>query len=288
MSEIVVGIDGSEVGMLALRWAAAEAALRKQPLRVVHALQRWLYDMPEDAAHAEVGRWAREDAARMLDEAAAVARQVAPQVKVSTELLPGDPRPALLDAAAEDALLVVGGRGEGGFTGLLLGSVAHGVSSRTTGPVVVVQHPVPDPEGEIVVGVDGSAATGPALEAAFDEAALRGVPLRAVYAWRQLGWATRRTLLHAGAATGVHVDEDAARRTLTSALSDAAARHPEVEVVQELDRGHPTEVLVRASSKAALLVVGRRGAGGFPALRIGSVSRGVLHHAVSPVMIVPR
>ncbi|MFW6204074.1 MAG: universal stress protein [Actinomycetota bacterium] len=288
MSEIVVGVDGSEVGMLALRWAAEEAALRRQPLKIVHALQRWLYDMPEDAAHAEVGRWAREDANRMLDEAAGVAREVGPRVKVTTELLAGDARPMLLDAAGEDAVLVVGGRGEGGFTGLLLGSVAYGVSSRTRGPVVVVQHPVPSPEGEVVVGVDGSAETGPALEAAFAEAEMRGVPLRTVYAWRQLGWAARHALPHAGAATDVHADEGEARRTLAAAVSGAAARYPGVRVVEELDLGHPTEALVRASSAAALLVVGRRGAGGFPTLRIGSVSRGVLHHAVCPVMIVPR
>src|SRR5690606_4487359 len=70
MSGIVVGSDGSDVSRHAVEWAAREAQLLNEPLRVVHVLQRWLFEMPETGPHAEVGRWAREDARNVVETAA--------------------------------------------------------------------------------------------------------------------------------------------------------------------------------------------------------------------------
>jgi nucleotide-binding universal stress UspA family protein len=290
MNEILVGIDGSEVSLHAVKWAAREAALRKAPLVVANVLQRWLYDMREHAQHAEVGRWAREDAARMLDEAVVVARKAAPDIDVTTRLLAGDARPALLDASASAAMLVVGGRGEGGFVGLLVGSIAHGIASHSHIPVVVVQSPVTDPGSEIVAGVDGSPGSRAAAEQAFAEAELRGLPVRVVYSWKRYDGIVPDVWIYGTApqlAHEIHIDEDAARRTLADAIADAVAGHPDVKVIEQLEVGHPTDALVHAARNADLLVVGRRGGGDFPHLRIGSVSHGVLHHAPCPAMIVP-
>lgn len=290
MNEIFVGVDGSEASNHAVHWAAREAVLHDVPLVIGHAMQKWLYEMPEHAAHAHVGRWAREDAGRLLEDAASVARNAEPEVEVTTRLLSGDARPALLEAAVNASVLVVGGRGEGGFTGLLLGSVAHGVTSHADRPVAVVQGPVGDPDRDIVVGVDRSAGSGAALDRALAEASARGVPLRAVYAWRRISAAMTDAWILASPGAllrAEHADADAARAALAETIAANAASYPDVKVVEELEVGHPTDVLVRAASNADLLVVGRRGDGMFPHTRVGSVSHGVLHHSPCPVMIVP-
>ena len=138
MSGIVVGSDGSEASRYAVQWAAREAGLLGEPLRVVHVLQRWLFEMPDSGPHTEVGRWARDDARAVVEEAAQHAREAVPDADVSADVVPGDPRPGLIDAAKDATMLVVGGRGEGGFAGLLLGSVSRGVLHHAHCPVMVV------------------------------------------------------------------------------------------------------------------------------------------------------
>ena len=279
MGGIVVGSDGSDVSRYAVEWAAREAELRGEPLRIVHAVQRWLLDAPTEGPASEVGKWAREDAGNLLDEAATQAKQAAPAAEVSTELLSGDARPALIEAADDASMLVVGGRGEGGFAGLLLGSVAHGVLGHTRCPAVVVQNPPGEPAGQIVAGVDGSQASMAALELAFSEAVNRQATLRAVYI---------RPPRDSGAAIyGIRPDEDEARKQLSDVVAQVAERHPSVDVLEDVAEGHPVGVLVRASADADLLIVGQRGRGGFARLRLGSVSHGVLQHARCPVMVVP-
>jgi nucleotide-binding universal stress UspA family protein len=279
MSGIVVGTDGSDAGRYAVEWAAREATLVSEPLRIVHVLQRWLYEMPDSGPHTEVGRWAREDAGTLLSDAAAQTRQIAPGTDVSTAIVPGDPRPGLIEAAKDATMLVVGGRGEGGFAGLLLGSVAYGVVGRTTCPVVVVQETPVERTGQIVVGIDTSAASVAALERAFAEAAAHQSSVHAIYAWPPIN--------SAEGIYGMRLDEDEARKQLGDTVAPVAERYPAVKVVEEVAEGHPVGVLVRASADADLLVVGRRGRGGFASMLLGSVSRGVLHHAQCPVMVVP-
>lgn len=279
MSGIVVGTDGSDASRYAVEWAAREAELLGEPLRVVHVLQRWLFEMPDSGPHTEVGRWAREDARTVAEEAAQHARQIALDADVSAEVVPGDPRPGLIEAAKQADLLVVGGRGEGGFAGLLLGSVAHGVVGRAECPVVVVQSTSSEQAGQIAVGVDNSAPSVVALERAFTEAAARNATVRAIYAW------PRGT--SAEGVYGLRLDESEARNHLRDTVAAVAERYPTVKVVEEVAEGHPVGVLVGASAGADLLVVGRRGRGGFASLLLGSVSRGVLHHAHCPVMVVP-
>jgi nucleotide-binding universal stress UspA family protein len=278
MSGIVVGFDGSEAGRYAVAWATREADLRAQPLRIVHALQSWLYETPSNEPSSQVARWARKDAEALLEDAVEEARKVSAGPEISTEILSGDARPALVAAAKDAAMLVVGGRGEGGFAGLLLGSVAYGVVGRPDCPVVVVQGAPGTPTGQVVAGVDASQSSIAALEAAFSEAAAREATLRAIYA-RPKGDS-------AEAIYGMRLDEGEARDQVVRAFAPLADRFPTVTVVDEVAEGHPVGALVRASKEADLLVVGRRGRGGYANLRLGSVSRGVLHHAHCPVMVV--
>ncbi|MER5418974.1 universal stress protein, partial [Streptosporangium roseum] len=114
---ILVGVDGSPAALEAVSWAVQEAALRGAGLRVVHVMPAWPLEMAEDAPYADVGRWMRDGAASMLTEALERAREQDARVRVESQLLPGDPRLVLIEAAKDADLLVVGSHGLGGFSG---------------------------------------------------------------------------------------------------------------------------------------------------------------------------
>ncbi|MFD5388894.1 universal stress protein, partial [Streptomyces sp. NPDC127074] len=126
-------------------------------------------------------------------------------------------------------------------------------------------------------GVEGRRIPGAAAHFAFDEAAVHGSALRALYVWQppRLG----------------NPDEGAAvqecRRLLSETVAGRTADHPEVELRQEVVPGHPVQVLTEASEHTLGLVVGTRGHGGFTGLLLGSVSQGVTQHARCPVIAVP-
>lgn len=278
---IVVGVDGSKAGIQAVSWAAAEAHLWQAPLRVVHALPKWAVEMSESGPYAEVGRWMRECATSVLNEALERARKDAPGIEVDSVMLPGDPRPVLMEEAKNADLLVVGNHGLGGFRGLLVGSVALGVTGRAACPVVVVGDVSSPPREEIVVGVDGSPGSAAAIAFAFAEADRRGAELRAVHAWNSLAPGSGLDPIPA-----VHQD-GAERRLLAEALAGWNERYPDVRVTQQADRGHPVDVLRKASAGADLLVVGSRGRGEVASLVLGSVSHALLHHTECPIAVIP-
>lgn len=137
--KVVVGTDGSESSRLAIRWAAEEAARRGATLVVVTAWQYpVLTTMPAFGVLPPVDEMS-EEAERalhaMLEEEGLVGRD---DLTVLESVVQGPAAPALLEAAEDADLLVVGSRGHGGFKGLLLGSVSQAVVSHATCPVVVV------------------------------------------------------------------------------------------------------------------------------------------------------
>ncbi|MEU9836454.1 universal stress protein [Streptosporangium sp. NPDC048047] len=273
---ILVGVDGSHAGLGAVSWAVREARLRRTALRVVHVMPAWPLRMTEGAPYAEVGRWMRDGAAATLTGALARVEEEGGGVETETELLPGEPRNVLLEAAREAELLVVGSHGLGGFRGMLLGSIALGVTGRASCPVAVVRDLPAHSRGEVVVGVDGSPGGAAAVDLAFAEAALRGAPLRAVHVWRRpvAPFPARETA------------EDE-RRVLAEALAGRGEGHPDVKVVEQVEQGHPVEVLRDLSARADLLVVGSRGRGELGGLLLGSVSHSLIHHAACPMIVVP-
>ncbi|MEV7007523.1 universal stress protein [Streptosporangium sp. NPDC051022] len=279
---IVVGVDGSRVSLEAVGWAVREAGLRGSALRVVHAMPAGPLEMSDDAPYADVGRWMRDGATSTLTDALERVREEDGGVEVESLLLPGDPRSALIEAAKAAELLVVGSHGLGGFRGMLLGSVALGVSGHTACPVAVVRQPPKRSRGEVVAGVDGSSVGADALGFAFAEASLRGVGLRAVHAWN-------RPVVGGGPFALADAEETARgeRRVLAEALAGWGERYPDVKVTEQLEHGHPVDVLREASDRADLLVVGSRGRGDLAGLVLGSVSHGVLQRAECPIVVVP-
>ena len=97
----------------------------------------------------------------------------------------GPPVPTLVQLSRGRELVVVGSRGLGGFTGMLLGSVGTGLVANAPCPVAVVRgERTPDPGDPVLVGVDGSASAEAVLTEAFAAAQRRGCPLLAVHAWQ--------------------------------------------------------------------------------------------------------
>lgn len=140
MGKIVVGVDGSPGSRAALHWAHDEAALRKATLVTVTVWQfPVMTSLPAFGAMPppeDMGGDAEAALLRTLSEEGIAASD---EVPVTTVVAEGAAAPALLDAAADADLLVVGSRGHGGFTGLLLGSVSQQCVSHAPCPVVVVR-----------------------------------------------------------------------------------------------------------------------------------------------------
>lgn len=281
---IVVGVDGSETALQAVRVAAGEAAQRNRPLRIVHAFIWPLMKVPlgpAPGAPADAGL--RGQAERCVAEAVAEAGKVAPEVAVTGAVVDGAASPVLLAEARDAALVVLGNRGLGGFAGLLLGSVAVQVSAHAECPVLVVRGEV-RADGPVVVGIDDSELSREAVRFAFEEAAWRGAELVAVRAWLY------PTPVGPGDILPLVYDLDAFRdeeeRVLAEAVAGCSEQYPEVPVQRRLVRGSPGRALVEESRTAQLVVVGARGRGALGGLLLGSVSHAVLHHAHSPLAIV--
>ena len=142
---IVVGVDGSSHSEEALRWALGQARLTGQP---VEAVTSWRVpvDYGDGGAHALMALDWEGDATSTLEDTVAKVVGSPDADRVSRRVVQGHPAKVLVDAAADAALLVVGSRGRGGFTGMLLGSVSQHVIARAACPVVVVRTPVEPPE----------------------------------------------------------------------------------------------------------------------------------------------
>lgn len=224
------------------------------------------------------------DAASALDQ---ILRSVdLTGVDVDPRIVHGLPAPALLDAAADADLLVVGARGMGGFRGLLLGSVSHQCVHHATVPVAIVRACMEadqsSDERPLVVGVDGSKSSQRALEWAVAEAAARRTELVALHA----RWPVIDPPI--GATAGEVDDLDAeAEAMVRGALEDAGAPATGVPVEVMVLHGSAAAGLLEVARTASLLVVGSRGHGGFRGLLLGSVSQHVVHHAPCVTVVVP-
>ncbi|WKX16556.1 MULTISPECIES: universal stress protein [unclassified Streptomyces] len=138
---IVVGVDGSDSSKEAVRWAVRQAELTRGAVEAVtawefpqfHGALGWL--PPSSSDEGALKARARQELTRAVEEA--VGPRSATEVRAEARY--GTPAGVLLHAAQGAALLVVGSRGLGGFTGLLLGSVAQHCVQHAPCPVLVVR-----------------------------------------------------------------------------------------------------------------------------------------------------
>ncbi|MFB4298509.1 universal stress protein [Actinomadura sp. NTSP31] len=278
MSHVLVGYDGGAGSERALRWAVDEARLRHLPLTVCHV---WRWPYPITYIDYEGVGIVKRMGEHLLDSGVELAREMAPGLQVTKRLKDGSVYPALVHQG-EDADLIVVGSHETGE--LPIGSTALQLPARARRPVVVVRTAAPR-DGRVVVGVDGSPSADAALAFGFEQAALRGWELRAVYGCWEPGAAPDGDL-------SLFEDEDKLRHACGSILERAVApwrvKYPYVRVVTELVLRSPREALFEAAGGAALVVVGRRGAGGVEPLALGSTSQALLQNAACTVAVVPR
>ncbi|MFE7607039.1 universal stress protein [Streptomyces celluloflavus] len=285
---LIVGADGSDTGLRAVDWAVDEAVLHGLPLRLVYA-SRW--ERYEGALFAEsLGRPTEQVLADdIVATAAERAHRRNADLEISIQVLADDPVTALLREGHYATALILGSRGRGDITGLMLGSVSLSVAARATCPVIVVRGDKAGLAGtheRILLGVGDPLKGTQAIRFAFREAQARGCVLDAVHAWRRPAHERAGHPLHTQEPESSHQERAAA--LLDEALAEAADAHPAVRVRRTPVEGPAHKVLVHRAAAADLLVVGAQRHQGHLGLQLGRVAHTALHHADCPVAVVPQ
>lgn len=268
---VVVGVDGSDTSQQAMEWAVDEAARRGWRCEIV---QVWHEHGPE--AGVPTALLAQRVALT------AFAGHHADAEHVDVEVLRGRPVDALLAAANDAELLVIGSRGRGAAVEALLGSVSEACLHHARCPVVVVPASAGphDRHGRIVAGVDGSAHADAALRWAAAEAALRSAQLTVVHAWRPAS-ITAHPWMPITYLPPTDL-RDSGRATLDLAVARAGLGGVRTELVE----GDAATTLLAESDTADLIVVGNRGLSAWGGTLLGSVSQECARHARCPVAVV--
>lgn len=283
---VVVGVDGSATALLAVRWAAERADRDGVSLRLVHAYALPI-GFPSGVTEEEsILNALRREGRRTLDEARVLATAVKPGLDVHTELAAMPTTTGLVHESEGAAVLVLGNRGHNALTGLLVGSTSLAMAGHARCPVVLVRNSADGSPrtGPVVVGVDGTEASESALAFAFAEASATGAPLVTVHAY--LESAFEEVLAANDAPLNWTLQREVAEAALGERLAGWQEKYPQVDVEREVVHDRATRALRRCAQTARLLVVGRRGHGGFRDLVLGSTSQQLMHHVSCPVAVV--
>jgi nucleotide-binding universal stress UspA family protein len=282
---IIVGVDGSEHAERALRWAVRQAGLEGRQLTLIHAAGVGdLRSVAWASGAAEALPDLLDTAQEVIGTAVALAESMHPDVDVVGVPMLGDPRQVLVDLSEDAHLVVVGSRGRGTFSSMLLGSVSVSVARHSHCPVVVTR-PGQDAvvEDGVLVGADGTAESVPVIEFAFRQASLRGVPLTVMHT----SFDVTVALASIPDVSSSPDEADDFRLLLSESVAGLSEKFPDVSVSLELGSGLVDECLTRGSSCRDLVVVGRHRVDTIAKLLTGSISAAVLERCDSPVAVVP-
>lgn len=287
---VVVAVDGSEASQNAVRWAANTANKRGVPLRLAasYTMPQFLYAegmVPPQELFDEL----QSETMDVIEAARVVAHEIAPDIKIGYVIAEGSPIDMLLDMSSDVTMIVMGSRGLGGLSGMVMGSVSAAVVSHADCPVVVVRNDNHVTEtnkyGPVVVGVDGSDVSQRATEFAFEEAQARGAKLVAIHTWMDMQVQASLAGL-AAAQQEWEIIEKEQTTLLKDRLQPLLERFPDVEVEMVITRDRPVRALEDCAHNAQLLVVGSHGRGGFRGMLLGSTSRALLQSAPCPMVVV--
>jgi nucleotide-binding universal stress UspA family protein len=281
---IVVGFDGSPDAQAALGWAIREAASRSLPLRLLYVepdLSGW------DAAAASMSG-APALATQLPPDGSGVLADAVEQAEragctVSSVTLNGPTAAILVEHSHTAAMVVIGSRGLGAVSSTVLGSTVSHVASHAHCPVVVAQAGG-NPHGPVVVGVDGSGDSEETLGWAFDHASRHGLELEVVHAYA--------IPVYPGVVPYVppveitRATSDFEHRVTQEVLAGWGEKYPDVHVTATVVHGRPAPILIEATERACLTVVGSHGRGAFLGMLLGSTSQSLLHHARGTVAVL--
>ncbi|MFJ9419766.1 universal stress protein [Streptomyces sp. NPDC101227] len=288
-SVVTVGLDGSAESLDAARWAADEAHQRNFTLRLLHAwplLSPAAADAEAPSPETDQSYWAK----RIVHDVQRDVHERHPYLPIVEDLVAADAVTALLDAAAQSWVLVLGSRGLTPTESFFLGDTSMDVVVRAARPVVLVRTGMGEKpgtsthEGGVTVGLSLHGPCDNLLEFAFDAAAVRGVRLQAVHG--------RSLPVAAYAPWGVDPDEskeirEDALKGLSEVLRPWQEKFPGVQVVNSVHLASAARALVQAAAGSDLLVIGRREHRPALAPRLGNVAHAAAHHAACPMAVVP-
>lgn len=281
---VLVCVDGSEASDAAIAWGSREAAMRHLPITLLHAVPPVVVGWPVGQLYSEMPDWQKDKAQVVIECAyktvtASLGDSAPPETH--TKMVYSSVVPALIEASKDAWMIVVGSEGLGTLGRLLLGSVATSLLHHAHCPVAVIrseESAIPDSTAPVLLGVDGSPASEAATALAFDEASRRGVQLRALHVWSDVGvfpllgmdWNER---------------ESQGQEMLAERLAGWQEQYPDVRVERLLFCDKPSRWLLQESERVQLVVVGSRGRGGFTGMLLGSVSSAVAQAAKVPVIV---
>jgi len=290
---IVVGVDGSASSDTAVRWATREAGMRNVPINLIHLIDEYPSDLlalggATIPPPSEPSDWHKTEGHKIISAAIEIAKdstQKETHPHLTADVLFAAPGPALVELSKESQMLVVGCRGRGSLSRVLLGSVSTGLIHHAHCPVAVIHHEAPTAaqplQLPVVVGIDGSSASKSATAIAFDEASWRGVELIALHAWEDAH--------NAGIpSTQWSAQQAAAAEALADRLAGWRERYPDVTVQRRIVLDSPALHLLAEAESSQLVVVGSHGRGGFSGMLLGSVSMAVVQAARVPVIVARR
>ncbi|MEY9857802.1 nucleotide-binding universal stress UspA family protein [Catenulispora sp. GAS73] len=280
---VIVAYDQSPSGDRALAQAGREAAWRDTAVTVVTGYHTVAVASPMGYMPTDFQTGVKEAADKIADDGVQWLRNRYPGMPVEAKVIAGATADAIAEAARDADLLVLGNRGRGGFTGLLLGSVSMRTLTLASCPTMVVRGTPREPAGTVVLALDVEDPGEELMGFAFAEAALRNARLTVVNVW-DLDWARDDNL----DAVREHAIADI-RSALDRRLNPWHAKHPDVHLAVEVMDGAPSAVLTGLTQDADLIVAGahRRGDGHL-GMRPGPITHTLLHHADCPVAVVPR
>ena len=279
--ETVVGWDGSVSSQRALEWALARAEEHAETVIIARVVTDGEVSVPHAVAESTI-----EAAEVALEQTRESAQTQHPRLAVDSRLLFGDPVEELRSLSDADTLLVLGTHTPRDPHTSAPWSVGARLAATAYGPVAIVPTlPVShesSTRGDIVAGVDGSAASFVAARFAASEAVRRGEPLTVVHAWQVPPmWADAELDEDA-----LHALEEVHRGILDTATELVQREFPTLTLSKLLVKSPAMQALHDATLQSRLLVLGNHGLKLAPKLTLGPISHSLVRAVEVPTVIV--